>query len=438
MKPVVIVGGGWAGMAAAVELTAERVPVIVCEAAGQLGGRARTIDVNGQRIDNGQHLMLGAYHEMLRLMRVIGATERDAFERLPLSLFMTGARARPIHIALPRQPPPFHLVTGLYRATGVGVKEKIDLVRLCTTLLLRRQPPVPDVPLAAWLDRQRQPDTLRQRLWEPLCVATMNTPLDQASTTLFLRVMRDVFTRHPGDADLLLTRADLGAVFPEPAARYVERHGGTLQLKRRVNAVNIANGAATGVTLAGDEIVSDQVILAVAPAMCHRLLAPHADVAPIVDSTGNMPQAPICTIYLRYEPAVTLAHPLVGLVDTTSQWLFDRARNGQPGLIAVVISGAGPHMDLDKQTLAQTVIAEIAALFPRWPRPRDWHVIREKHATFVARPEVNAVRPENRTPVRGLWLAGDYTNTGYPATLEGAIRSGVAAARGVLRELKTA
>lgn len=435
MKPVVIVGGGWAGMAAAVELVARRVPVIVLEAASQLGGRARMVEIDGYCIDNGQHLMLGAYHEMLRLMRIVGVAEDDAFERAPLDLFITGDDGRPIHIALPRQPPPFHLVTGLYRASGISIREKMDLVRLCTTLLLRRQPPTPDVALAPWLDHHRQPDTLRERLWEPLCLATMNTPLSQASTTLFLRVMRDVFTRDSRDADLLLSRTDLGAVFPEPAGDYVEARGGAVQRRKRVTALHVDNETTAGVTVDGDVIAADQVIVAAGPTACHRLLTPHHTLQSLAATIGMMPEAPICTVYLQYDANVRLQRPLVGLTGTTAQWLFDRARNGQPGLIAVVISGAGVHMALDKQALAQTVIREVATFFPQWPVPHAWHVIREKHATFVARPEVNAARPDNRTPVRGLWLAGDYTNTGYPATLEGAIRSGVTAARGVLQEM---
>lgn len=434
MTPVVIVGGGWAGLAAAVELTAQRIPVVVMEAAGQLGGRARTVEVNQYRIDNGQHLMLGAYHEMLRLMEIVGVREDDVFERLPLELFMTGLRTTAIHVALPRQPAPLHLVAGLYHATGIKLGEKMDLVRLCTTLLLRRHTTDRDTNLAHWLEQHRQPDSLRQRLWEPLCLATMNTPLAEASTHLFLRVMRDVFTRQSRDADLLLTRRDLGAVFPEPAGRYVEAHGGAVHMKHRVSALQITGQSIVGVTVANEGVVANHVILATAPATCHRLLAPHAVVLPLADTIGAMPEAPICTVYIQYPPATRLDRPLVGLVDTTAQWVFDRARNGQAGLMAVVISGAGTHMEMDKKSLAATVIGEIAALFPHWPAPLDWHVIREKHATFVARPEVNALRPVNRTPVRGLWLAGDYTATGYPATLEGAVRSGIAAARDVIRE----
>ncbi len=434
MTPVAIVGGGWAGLAAAVELTSHRIPVTVIEAAGQLGGRARTVEVNRYRIDNGQHLMLGAYHDMLRLMHIVGVNEEDVFERLPLELFMTGLRTAPVRISLPRQPAPLHMVSGLYRATGINFSEKMDLVRLCTSLLLRRDTTDRDTSLAQWLEQHRQPDSLRQRLWEPLCLATMNTSLDEASTRLFLRVMRDVFTRQSRDADLLLTRRDLGAVFPEPAGRYVEAHGGTIRMKHRVNALRISEHAISAVSVAHQNVWSDHVILAVPPTTCHRLLAPHPILLPLAETIGAMPEAPICTIYIQYASGTTLSRPLIGLVDTTAQWVFDRARNGQAGLMAVVISGTGNHMDADKKTLAETVIREMAMLFPHWPPPVDWHVIREKHATFVARPEVNAMRPANRTPVRGLWLAGDYTATGYPATLEGAIRSGIAAARGVMQE----
>lgn len=430
--PVLIVGGGWAGLATAVELCRHDIAVKLVEAARQLGGRARTVAIDGHTCDNGQHLMLGAFREMLALLRVIGADEHALFERRPLELQMS-AHGRPdIRIALPRLAAPWHLVAGLQRARGLSLGDKTRLVRLCTALLFHRPSLTADISIGDWLERRGQSATLRRALWEPLCLATMNTPLHEASAYLFLRVIRDVFGRRSDDSDLLLTRTDLGAVFPDPARRYIAAHGGEILTGRRVTGLVIDGPAITGLVTGNERIDSSRVVLAVPPAMCRRLAAPHPALQPLAGTLARLREAPICTIYVRYPPDIRLPCPLLGLLDTTAQWVFDRARNGQPGLMAVVISGAGPHMALDRRTLANTVIGELATRFPDWPAPLGWHVIREKQATFVAHAGVSALRPPNRTAVDGLWIAGDYTATGYPATLEGAIRSGLEAARQII------
>ena len=162
---------------------------------------------------------------------------------------------------------------------------------------------------------------------------------------------------------------------------------------------------------------------------------------PIAMRLEQMRHEPITTVFIRYHPYVRLDFPLYGLHDTLGHWVFDRGADGQHGLMSVVISGGGRHMEMDNETLVREVAAELAQLFPAWPRPLDHWVIREKRATFVCAPGVNALRPGAATPVTGCWLAGDATATGLPATLEGAVRSGLAGARQILAthsKLKTA
>jgi squalene-associated FAD-dependent desaturase len=435
MKPVVVVGGGWAGLAAAIELARHHIPVKIIEAARQLGGRARTVQINGYRIDNGQHLMLGAYREMLRLLRIIGVSEATVFERLPLELWMTSKTRPDIRIKFPALSAPLHLAAGLHQATGLTLGEKLMLVRLCATLLLNRLPVTQDISIEKWLECHGQPASLKHVLWEPLCLASMNTPLHQASTQLFLRVIREVFNGKSRDSDLLLPRVDLGTIFPEPAERFITSRSGTIQSGCRVTGLRVSDDFVAGVAAGNELIDSDHVILAVPAPACARLITPYDMLRPVSEALTRMTEAPICTVYIQYPPKTRLAGPLLGMLDTTAQWVFDRGRNGQPGLMAVVISGAGPHMDLDKEDLAQTVIGELARRFPAWPAPLEWYVIREKQATFVACAGIDILRPSNQTALTGCWLAGDYTATGYPATLEGAVHSGRAAAAGVMKAL---
>jgi hypothetical protein len=164
------------------------------------------------------------------------------------------------------------------------------------------------------------------------------------------------------------------------------------------------------------------------------LLRPHPATAALGTALQALDHTPIATVYLRYPAAVRLDSPMVGLTGTLTQWVFDRCVCHQPGVIAAVISGTGSHMDMDRAALAAQVAKELSAHFG-WPAPEQTFVVREKRATFRCGVDVDAVRPEASTPIAGLWLAGDYTANGYPATLEGAMRSGVQCARLILADL---
>lgn len=431
-EPVVVVGGGWAGLAAAVELTRRGVPVTLLEAARQLGGRARCIPFDHQRVDNGQHLMVGAYAGMLGLLETLGIDADQAFLRLPLDLHMRGLREPELRLRARRLPAPFHLAMAVATASGVSPRERLNLMRFSRRLLAGRIGLDDDISAQALLLGENQGPRLLRALWEPLCLAALNTPLAEASARIFLEVLRRTFAGEADNADLLIPRGDLGVLLPEPASDFIERHGGTVKLNCRIDAVQVDADGCGGVSWRGGELAARRVILAVHPVMCRRLLSPHPALEAIAAKLGQLRQDPITTVYLRYPEAVSLASPLQGLLDGLGQWLFDRRVAGHPGLIAVVISGRGEHQVLDNATLGSRIDAELAKLHPDWPPPQAIRVIREKRATFAATVDVNELRPGTHTPVRGLWLAGDFTATDLPATLEGAVISGRRAAAAVL------
>jgi squalene-associated FAD-dependent desaturase len=437
---VVIVGGGWAGLAAAVELCQHGARVTVLEAAPQLGGRARGLDstLNGQRIDNGQHLLLGAYRETLRLLNILGVPEASVFERRPLQLVYKAFRHPDIRITCPSLPAPLHLVTALLNAEGLTLAERLNALSICRGLLRSGFKIDDDISVAAWLSHHKQSPALIRALWEPLCLAVLNTPLHNASVQVFLRVLQDAFTRSRSDSDLLLSRVDLGNTFPEPARRFIEQHGGTVKLSHRAKGLTVQNNAVRNVSVNDYGIAADHVILAIPPNACQRLMEPHTVLHGIAQRLGEISHEPICTVYIQYPPQTRLEMPMIGLLDTTTQWVFDRALYGQPGLMAAVISGPGPHMAMSKSELSAHVASELARVFPHWATsehgPKHSLVIREKYATFACRPGINTLRPGAATPVRGCWLAGDHTDTGYPATLEGAVRSGVECARLIIAD----
>jgi squalene-associated FAD-dependent desaturase len=260
-------------------------------------------------------------------------------------------------------------------------------------------------------------------LWEPLCVAALNTPLAAASAQVFLNVLRDSLGAERSASDLLLPRTDLSALLPEPAARYVVTRGGRVLLGKRVTSIAPAPGE-----LAVDGEKFSAVIRACAPQPTARLLEARGLLPATRALLAQLPFEPIYTCYLQYPDSVALPRPMLGLREGLLQWAFDRgALGGRRGLIAAVVSARGEHEELLHGAFAQMAHHELSRVVPALPAPRWSRVIAEQRATFSCVP--NLVRPGHATDVRNLFLAGDYTASDYPATLEGAVRSGVAAAR---------
>ncbi|NNF96803.1 MAG: amine oxidase, partial [Halobacteria archaeon] len=191
----------------------------------------------------------------------------------------------------------------------------------------------------------------------------------------------------------------------------------------------------TGVWFDNNFQPADQVVLALPPHATAPLLEPHPELKALASNLQQFAYEPICTVYLQYPESVRLPVPMLGMLGSVGQWAFDRQICGQPGLIAVVISSSGNHMDWPNSQLVNVISAELAKLFPSWPQPGSNQVIREKRATFASLVNVNKNRPSNQTAIAGLWLAGDFTQTGYPATLEGAVRSGVQCTQQMLEQM---
>lgn len=428
-----IIGGGYAGMAAAVTLAASGIPVTVFESARQLGGRARGVPHNDTQLDNGQHLLLGCYRETLRLIEQVGGNIGEDFLRLPLQLDLHGQ----LDFRAPRLPAPWHLLAALLGARGLALEERIRAARFM--LALRRSGfKLPsagkvtgtdagnDMSVSELLARHGQNGDLTHKLWEPLCIAALNTPVHRASAQVLLNVLRDALNRRRADSDMLLPRLDLTSLFPQRAARHVERHGGKVHLSRAVTAI-VPHEDGIELQTAGGAQHFTHVICAVAPVAAVRLLSPLPALAATAAQIAALQQQPIYTVYLQYPEQVALPHPMIGLYRGISQWLFDRGRiAGQHGLLAAVISAEGAHEELNHEELAQKVIAELEREFGISRRPLWSRVIAEKRATFCCAP--NLARPEQQTALRQLLLAGDYTAGEYPATLEGAVISGIGAA----------
>lgn len=436
-KHIAIIGGGWAGLAAAVALSRQPdIKVSLFESARQLGGRARRVPFNKLRVDNGQHLLIGAYKETLTLMKSLGVDTDKKFLRQPLELHIRNPfKHQTIKLKAPQLPAPFHLLFAILTSRGLGVIERLRALQFGARLFMYGFKFKGDISVAELMQRYQQPDSLVEKFWGPLCIAFMNTPIQQASAHVFLRVLHDSFRNHHQDSDLLYTRDDLGSLLPDPATEYIEKRGNTIKLGQRVTELEVSKDKLYGILVDKQMFDADHVIIATSAHACHKLITDHPSLAYIGHQLDQYRYQPICTIYLQYPPEVTTGHHMLGMLGGHVQWLFDRALYNQPGLMAVVISSEGPHMDLDNEQLIDEVKKEIALLYPDWPEAKESMVIREKRATFHCSQNINQIRPENKTPVAGLWLAGDYTNTGYPATLEGAVQSGLQCAQQIIDEI---
>lgn len=439
-KHIAIIGGGWAGLAAAVQLSQHPdIKVSLFESARQLGGRARRVAFDKLRVDNGQHLLIGAYKETLKLMESLGLDINEKFQCQPLDLNIRNPfKRQTIKLRASRLPAPFHLLLALLTCKGFSLSERLRAMQFGARLFIHGFKFEGDISVAELMQRYKQPASLVEKFWGPLCIAIMNTPVEQASAHIFLRVLHDSFRDHHRNSDLLYPRVDLGSLLPDPATEYIEKQGNTIKLGQRVTGLEIDKDKLYGILVDEQMFDADHVIIATSPHACHNLITGHTPLRYLGHQLGQYSYQPICTIYLQYPAEVTTGHHMLGILGGHAQWLFDRAIYKQPGLMAVVISSEGPHMELDNEQLIDQVKKEIALLYPDWPEAGDAMVIREKRATFHCTRDINQIRPENKTPVQGLWLAGDYTNTGYPATLEGAVRSGLQCARQIIDEINPA
>jgi hydroxysqualene dehydroxylase len=414
-----VIGGGYAGMAAAVTLAQRGIPVTVFESAKQLGGRARGVIYNDTQLDNGQHLLLGCYHDTLRLIEMVGGNVEKDFLRLPLQLELH----RQFSLKAPRLPAPLHLLTALLSAQGLSFTQRLSAARFILIMQLKNFRLSQDITVAHLLTVHQQDANLILKLWEPLCIAALNTPIHKASGQVLLNVLRDSLTRSRADSDMLLPRIDFTALFPQRAASYIEQHGGQVLTSNGVEQIAVHDEFIELNTAQGASKYS-HVICATPPTVAANLLRPIAALANTVAAIDSLEHQPIYTVYLQYPASVRLPCPMLGLHQRISQWLFDKGQiAGQHGLIAAVISAEGIHQNLPQDELAQKVITELREEFSIADTPQWVKVIAEKRATFCCSP--NLVRPTQLSPIPGLLLAGDYTDGDYPATLEGAVISGI-------------
>jgi len=388
-------------MAAAVTLARRGAGAVVFESGPVPGGRARRVASRGESLDNGQHILIGAYATLFGLMRAVGVPP-DAVLRLPLELRYADG------FCLRRKP--LGLLAGLLLARRLPWRERLGAVRFMLALRRLGYRLAGDCSVSALLQRYGQAGRIGHYLWKPLCVSALNTLPEAASANVFLAVLRDTLGGKADASDLVLPRVDLSRLFPEPAADWLRAQGAEVRYGDTVRDLEALRGE------------YGAVILAVGPHQLRALLPEHAP---------QFEYQPITTVYLQYDAKTKLPLPMLGLGGGLVQWVFDRgALTGEPGRLAAVISAEGEHRQMTQEALALACHRELAAALRDLPEPQWSRVIAEKRATIAVTPGLR--RPAIETPLPGVFLAGDYTDPEYPPTLEAAARSGVRAAHRAL------
>lgn len=424
-KKIIIVGGGWAGLSAAVELCKSGHHVTLLEAAKQLGGRARAVNSGEMHVDNGQHLMIGAYTDMLALLKKVGIPEHDGFTRKNLFLSVKSLKFKGLTLKAPSLPAPINLLVAFLSCKGLSISEKCQGIIATNRLIKQKISATADYSVSELLNRCGIPQAIQKNMHIPLCIAALNTQPEEASARLFVRVMHDTFNAKRAASDFLFPKYDLSTLFVKPIEQYLRQNHIQVKLNSKVSSLIVHEDAVKGVILTNNEkILADEIIIAAHFPQAIKLIKTSPQLSTLLSEFEHLVEEPLITLYYQFEKHISLPEPMIGVVDGYSEWIIDRGTVGDKGLIAVVISSSGSHLNLSRSQLAIQVLKELKQLFEHLGQPKDILVLKESPATFKCTVGIDAHRPNANTGVKGLWLAGDYTNTGLPATLEGAIRSG--------------
>lgn len=461
MRDVIVVGAGFAGLSAAAALAERGARVLVLEARPALGGRATafTDPATGERVDNGQHVLFGCYDETFRFLRRIGA-ESHVRVQPRLTVDMIDRDGRASRLACPPLPSPLHLLGGVLMWSALGWRDRLAALRVWKPIfdgvgrgLTPRQaglpagangPPYGNETVREYLLRHGQTARLIELLWEPLAVAALNQPIDTAAAEPFTRVLARMLAGGARGSALAMPLKPLDELYALPARAFIEARGGEVRTQAsaqimcggpaapyRQRSAPQAQGAGVQVVVHGERLTARSVICAVPwYALPDTLAEAPAALAPVLDAAARTAASPIVTVNLWFDRVVT-EQTFVGLPGRTMQWVFDKRTvfGSQASHLSLVSSGAEAVVARGNQELIDLAVREVSAALPGAHSAVLLRavVVREKRATFSVAPG-QPQRPPTRTGVPGLFLAGDWIETGLPATIEGAVISGHAAA----------
>jgi squalene-associated FAD-dependent desaturase len=432
-RRVTVVGGGLAGLAAALELADAGAAVTLYEGRSRLGGATFSVARNGRLIDNGQHIVLRCCTAYRAFLERLGVSDLVPLQRrLRVPVLREGERAA--FISRAGLPAPLHLLPSLLRYPLLRGGERVAAIRAAAALrrLDPDDPALDEQTFGDWLRSRRQSPAAIEALWNLIALPTLNLPADDASLAAAVQVFRTGLLDSADAADIGVPTVPLQRLHGDAAATALDEAGVEIALGTTVAAVR----AGVEFQLDGATATADAVVIAVPHQAAARILPADAVDPAALDALG---ESPIVNLHVHYDRRV-LDEPFAAAVGSPLQWLFDRtessgASEGQ--LVSVSLSHAVDEIGEPVATLRERYLPALARLLPtaRDAEVLDFAVTREPRATFRAAPGYRRLRPGPRTRLPGVYLAGAWTETGWPATMEGAVRSGLAAARAALGDL---
>ncbi len=424
---VIIVGGGISGLSAGIALSERDIPVLVLDQKPALGGRAASFRdaTTGDIVDNGQHVLIAGYSHTLNFLRRIGTLEKLSIQP-SLSILFHHPEKGFRRLTLPRLPPPIHLLFGILSCRLWSFRDRLLLLRGGASLLrseLKMNKKLRGMTITQWLEDVAQHEELQRTFWNPLAIAIMNERPSVASAGTFAASLRKAFLSSRMSASIALPTTDLSELYVQHAAEFIMMRGGEIRSNADVDHVQVEETKVTGVYLRSDELIrSRAVILAVPPHKLRPLLPAGIPFDPTIFSWS-----PIVSVHLWFEGDF-MKDDFVGIIGRTTQWLFNKSKINREGRkgghVSAIISAAHDVVDLTNEEILAIVLADIRSVYPQTMDPAHSLVIREKRATYSSNPIVDQQRPGHKTSIENLYLAGDWTATGFPATIESAVISG--------------
>jgi squalene-associated FAD-dependent desaturase len=432
----IVVGAGFAGLSAAVRLARSGARVVVLEARSRLGGRATAFNdrETGELVDNGQHVLLGCYRDTLTFLEHIGARDHVSFQP-GLGVTMVDRHGVRSRLDLPGLPPPLHLIAGVFDWPALAWRDRLAILRMRTPIRIARRALEPGAHAIAaspgetvenWLIRNGQTARLREMLWDPLALAALNQQPSHAAAPAFARVLAEMFGPDPKAAAIGIPNRPLDAMYAEPARAFLEQRGGTV--KTGTPAKIVLQGDRLLHVSSGADRFEAPIVVSAVPwyAFADAFDGNHDPIRNVVTHARDMHSSPIVTVNLWLDGPI-FEEPFVGLPGRDMQWVFDKrqAFGAAASHLSLVSSGAAVVASRANDELIAAAHEELLSAFPgaRSAKLLRATVVREPRATFSLAPG-QPRRPATVTAVRGLYLAGDWIDTGLPATIESAVRSG--------------
>ena len=431
MMRVAVIGAGWAGATAALMLARAGIHVTVFEANNVAGGRARVVEKSGFFFDNGQHLLLGAYARSLELIDSLHVAGTTPYLRLPLMLQSAPKTPAALSLIAPNLPAPLHLLAAIISAKGLSLTEKFAAA-LWAARHLRGGPLDPNATVSRLIETQ--PIRVRQLLWEPLCIAALNTPPDIATGSVFVEVLKRSFTGNARGSDLIIPRVNLTALLPAPALEAVSSLGGDVHQSTYITSV-ATTSADTTVTLRNQSTQTfDFLILATGPQHLPRLLSEIPVASAVAESLRTLTYEPITTLHFDFshgDLGQNDQSPMRMLDGSPGQWVFWHPLANGRWRGSVVISA--DHRSGDESSLLSATLSQLRRSYVL-PTPTWQFVVTEKRATYSCTPDQCRILADIPKRFGRLLFAGDWCVPELPATLEAAVISGERAAQKIISE----